>query len=517
MAGQKLPVIVAICRKLDGLPLAIELAAARAATLGINEVADHLDDRFSLLTGGRRTASPRHQTLRATLDWSYALLDEPERRLLRHLSVFPGGFTLAAATAVAAGKEPGVATGISSLVSKSLVAMEGSDAAARWRLLETVRVYLLEELIENRERDEAMRRLAEFGIALFSPFSIGDQLQDAIDNLGHYRREIDNLRAALRWSLSSSGDPVLGVRLAAVASHFWIATSLVSECCEWCQLALSQVGAAAGTRFEMVLQCSFGFALIYTQGMIPQAREALAHALVLARQLDDFDYQQRAICGLWFHSARSMEVKDASRFAREYEKIAEAGDVHAQAIAAWLLGVPQTYLGDHAKANERLQWTIDHYPVASRRRDMIRLGGDPRASALAHRTINLLSLGFLDTASRESRTAVDEARSANQLSVLCVSLAWAAGFISLSLGETETARVYGDELVSIAYKHGLRPFHATGRCVQGSLEAKDGNPDIGVASLRSGLGEMQDARYLLFYPFFQTKLASVLGSTRSLR
>jgi non-specific serine/threonine protein kinase len=132
-----LPTIAAICRHLDGMPLAIEFAAARAATLGIEEVERHLDDRFALLSGGRRTALPRHQTLRATLDWSYELLPEEERRQLRTLAAFPAGFTLEAATAVADDAKSTVASLISNLVSKSLVtvdiAAKASGVGVCWR------------------------------------------------------------------------------------------------------------------------------------------------------------------------------------------------------------------------------------------------------------------------------------------------------------------------------------------------------------------------------------------------
>lgn len=509
--GEKLPAISAICRKLDGMPLAIEFAAARAATLGIDKVAEHLDDRFALLTGGRRTALPRHQTLRATLDWSYELLPEAEQRLLRHLSVFPAGFTLEAAAGVVSGSQSSVATGISSLVSKSLVTVDASEGATRWRLLETVRMYSLEKLAISQEYQQAMRRLVDFCSELFAPFAIESQLQAAIDDLSRFRREVDNLRAGLKWAFSPGGETVLGVELAANASDFWIAASLVPECCEWAQKALSEIGSASGKRWEMILLCSFGIALIYTQGMTPHARDVLAKALALARRLEDFDHQQRATCGLWLHSARSMALKDAIGFAREYEELARDRDIHSQATAAWLVGVPQTYLADHVRAQERLQWAIDHYPIASRRRDMIRLGGDPRASSQAHHTVNLLSQGFLDAASRVSRLAVEEARNADQPNVLCVSLAWAAGFVSLSLGELETANDYGEELIALSYKHGLRPFHAAGLCVRGSLAAKRGDPEAGVGLLRSGLSEMLDARYLLFYAFFRTELATTLG------
>src|SRR5271166_3153670 len=156
--------IAAICRRLDGIPLAIELAAARAAVLGVEEVATHLDDRFRILTGGRRTALPRHQTLRATLDWSYELLSEPERVILRRLAVFAGVFRLEAASAVIASSEIApaeVVDGIANLVAKSLVQRE-SGAIARYRLLDTTRAYALEKLDECGERQSCAQRHAEY-------------------------------------------------------------------------------------------------------------------------------------------------------------------------------------------------------------------------------------------------------------------------------------------------------------------------------------------------------------------
>lgn len=509
--GDELPAITAICRQLDGIPLAIEFAAARAATLGIQQVAGRLDDRFTLLTGGRRTALPRHQTLRATLDWSYELLLEEERTLLRHLAIFPAGFTLDAATAVMSDTESRVALGISGLVSKSLVVLDASESAPRWRLLETVRIYSLEKLSDGGERGPALCRLAEYCLALFAPFASESELQSAIDNLGRYRRDVDNLRAALNWAFSPAGELPTAVRLAATTSDFWVALSLVPEACEWAGKALEGMGEAAGTRSEMVLQCSLGFALIYTQGMSPHACEALRRALALAREFEDFDYQQRATCGLWLFSARSAALNDALSFARGYEEIAKARDVQSRATAAWLVGVPQSYRASHVEASEQLRWAIDHYPVIWRRRDMIRLGGDVRCSALSHNVVNLLSLGHLDAASRTAGIAIEEARGTNQPFVLCVAL-WSAGFLAMSLGELEKANDCSEELVDLASKRALRPFYAAGLCLRGIVAAKRGQPEAGIDPLRSGLGEMQAARYLLFYPCFRTKFAAILGT-----
>src|SRR6516162_2808078 len=173
LAGEFLPqreelqAVGAICRRLDGIPLAIEFAAARAAVLGPGTVLARLAERFALLAGAHRTALPRHQTLRATLDWSYDLLSEPERRLLQRVSIFAGAFTLQGATAVTSDVRgssgaSAVTEGIANLAAKSLVTLDKSSPTGRWRLLETIRAYALEKLTDAGETEKAARLHAQF-------------------------------------------------------------------------------------------------------------------------------------------------------------------------------------------------------------------------------------------------------------------------------------------------------------------------------------------------------------------
>ena len=196
--------IVEICRHLDGIPLAIEFAAARAALVGIEQVAAGLRDRFALLTGGRRTAIPRHRTLRAALDWSYQLLSKEEQRLLRHLAVFPAGFTFEAAQAVSGidGHGQSIVEDLSSLVSKSLCERINPASPTRWRLLETIRAYALEELAENGEYPDAARRHAEYFQDFVPPVAAGSRGWLSRDDAQRCVRELDNVRAALDWAFS---------------------------------------------------------------------------------------------------------------------------------------------------------------------------------------------------------------------------------------------------------------------------------------------------------------------------
>jgi predicted ATPase len=176
--AENLRAIAAICRRLDGIPLAIEFAAARAAMLGPEVVLSRLHDRFELLIGGRRTALPRHQTLRATLDWSYDLLPGPERCLLRRLGVFAAGFTIEGANAVMSDQgytASALLEQIANLVSKSLVTLDGSAPSGRWGLLETIRAYALEILAESGESEQTERHCAVFFRDLARPTPRGSR------------------------------------------------------------------------------------------------------------------------------------------------------------------------------------------------------------------------------------------------------------------------------------------------------------------------------------------------------
>ena len=212
--GRNAAAAAAICRRLDGIPLAIELAAARGVALGIAEIAAWLDDRFHLLTSGHRTALPRHQTLRATLDWSYELLPEPECVVVRRLAIFAGGFVLAAASAVVTDADTAasdVVHYVANLVAKSLVVADIGGSLTRYRLLDTTRAYALEKLAQNGELDAVARRHAEFYRDLFEQAETEWETRPTAEWLADYGWRLDNLRAALDWAFSPGGDLSVGV------------------------------------------------------------------------------------------------------------------------------------------------------------------------------------------------------------------------------------------------------------------------------------------------------------------
>jgi predicted ATPase/DNA-binding winged helix-turn-helix (wHTH) protein len=362
---ENLPAIVAICRRLDGIPLAIEFAAARAATLGLDQVASRLDDRFRLLTAGRRTALPRHQTLRATLDWSYELLPETERCLLRRLAIFAAGFTLEAAIALMSDDITVASTvveGIANLVAKSLVTLDGSVPSGRWRLLETIRAYAIEKLVESSEAEQVARRHAEFFRDLFTSTVPGPKLQSSIEDLGRHGREIDNVRAALDWSFSPSGDFPIGIVLTAAYAPVWLHLSLVVECRERIERALDRLDPdeSQSVPLRMRLHTALGLTL-QVRG---NPREAQNH---LERAFDCYVALREQRCSTRYHYdqpvmiramlARAMWVRglvdQATVQARMSIEAAQATDSKFLLWALYLAVCPMTLITGDLVAAER--------------------------------------------------------------------------------------------------------------------------------------------------------------------
>jgi len=340
----RLEAIAAICRRLDGIPLAIEFAAARAAAIGVEQVLSHLDNRFALLTSGRRTALPRHQTLRAAFDWSYELLPEPERRLLRRLSVFPAGFTLEAAGAIMRGVDSGasaVIAGIANLVAKSLLASHDSAPDGRWRYLETIRAYALEELAGSGEGGEVARRHAEHYRDLLDGAEAQWESLPMAQLRANYGWQIDNVRAAIGWAFSPDGDALLGVALTTAAIPLWMQLSSLEESHSWTRRAIANLLATPNQdiRLEMKLQASLGNSLSIVGGSVTEIEAAWARTLHLAERLGDADHQLRALYGLW-----SLKDRGCVPIARQF--LAVASTPIDRLLGEDMIAMSSHWLGD---------------------------------------------------------------------------------------------------------------------------------------------------------------------------
>ena len=506
--------VAEICRRLDGIPLAIELAAACGGVLGIPEIAARLDDRFRLLTGGHRTALPRHQTLRATLDWSYELLPEPERVMLRRLAIFTGGFTLTAASAVAAGAEfaaSDVVDGVANLIVKSLVAADVGGAIARYRLLETTRAYALEKLAESGEIERIARRHAEcyrdWLAAVVQDKTVTDDWRAA------YAPEIDNLRAALAWAFAPAGDAAIGIALATESAPVWLGMSLLTECHDWTGKAVASLDPSGrGTRREMQLQAALGFSLMFTKGMISETHAALTRAVELAENLDDPDYQLRSLFGLCAFRIRLADCRGALELARQCEAVADrVSDPGARATSDWTLGVSLFYAGNLAGAQTHLLRVRAGHRSASRRAEAVRLGFDRRIHALGILGMIRWLQGFPDRAIQASRSALDEAPTLEHPVSLCIAT-WTGGVLSLWVGDLAAAERLTAILLDHTEKHSLDSFHPFGLGFAGELSATRGNFVVGVRLLRACLDGLRETLHRTFYVVFLGGLAKALAA-----
>jgi len=341
--------VAEVCRRLDGIPLAIELAAGRLTALSVEDLARRLGDRFRLLTGGRRTALPRQRTLRALVDWSYELLARDERAVLEQLAVFSGGFSLDAAERVCAVDPPGAAPvldAVEHLVEKSLVIADAQrETETRFRLLETIRQYASEKLVEGGEADRARRRHFDCFLDLAQRADAALQGPLALEWLDRLEADHDNLRAALDWSFDAA--PRDHARLAGALRRFWDAHGHFLE--GWTRLggALERHAERDAARLALLLGAgTIAYRLDYTQ----RSDDLLQQAIELAAALGDRRSEAEAL--VMQALDRSWLGADAIEpLALRGHAIAEAvGDRAVEASAALILGRVARFRGRQGEA-----------------------------------------------------------------------------------------------------------------------------------------------------------------------
>ena len=489
--------MAAICRRLDGIPLAIELAAARAAVLGVDEVATHLDDRFRILTGGRRTALLRHQTLRATLDWSYELLSEPERVILRRLAVFAGVFRLEAASAVVASPEIApaeVVDGIANLVAKSLVTVVAAGGTvARYRLLDTMRAYALEKLAESGECQWLARRHAKHCWDLIERAEAEWETRPTAAWPAEYAAEIDNLRAALDWAFSPDGDAQIGVALTAAAVPAWMQLSLLEECRGRVEQALAALATVAerDARQEMKLLAALGASRLYTRGGVPEVASAWTKALGLAESLGDPEYQKRCLWGLWSFHVNGVDYRTALSLARRFASLAATSpDPNDRFVGERMIGISYYNLGDQQSARRHIARALPEGAPPGHERQFIRLQLDPRVTARVHLARIFWLQGFPDSAMREAERSVNDARAAEHAISFSYALHRAACPVPLWNGDLAAAGHCADMLLEHAKRHALAHWQLYGWGYQGAVAIRRGDVATGLRLLRSCFKEL---------------------------
>ena len=507
------PMVGEICRRLDGIALAIEIAAGRVNAFGVKGTAALLDDRFKLLGEGRRTALHRHQTLAAALDWSYSLLSSEESLVLRRLSAFVGIFSVEAVRAVVGADDVDEAEAVAvvgDLVAKSLITAIQIAGETRYRLLDTTRAYALTKLMESGDADDVFRRHAAYYLRLAERSEITARSEPDVEGVGVLELHLGNIRAALEWCFLQQRELQIGVALAAAAAPLLLEMSLVPECRRWAELAIVHLEASTrGTSREVTLQAALGLSLMFSQSNSEEARKALHRGLEVAERLNDLPSQLQLIGRLHLFHYRTGDFRKALAFAERGEVVArEMNDLGALAAANSLLGVSHHLMEDLATARRHLESAVMYVP-ASKHVDMLHFGLDYRNRAGICLARTLWLLGYADRATDVAKQTAREAGKLNHPLTLCIALIWAVS-VYLWNGDWENAEESIEQLISHARNRALVPYEAAGIGVRGYLAVMRGDHQAGLPMLRHALSEMHAHHYELMTTAFNSALAEGL-------
>jgi predicted ATPase/DNA-binding winged helix-turn-helix (wHTH) protein len=505
-------IVARICRTLDGIALAIELAASRTGAHGIRGIAELLDNRFKLVCQGLRTALPRHQTLNAMLDWSYNLLPDREKMVLCRLSVFAGHFTLKAAHCVALeteAQDEDATDAVANLVAKSLLSTALIDGLPYYRMLDTTRAYAATKLAGHGEADRIARRHAVF----YSRFLQGEEvIQSAFGehDLSGYAPHIGNVRAGLEWAFSERGDAAVGVELAASAAPLFIGLSLLDECRRWCERALGALDEASrGTRQEMILQAALATSSMYSSGHIGQVRTAVERGLSLAEVLEDLPYQMQLLAGLNNLLIRFGDLRPALALAEQLRVLAQGTKNAADlTMADLMLAATHHVLGNQAAAQRHCENALTHAAELGSVNAKL-FGYDHRCFALALLARALWLRGLSDQALRTAQQAIDEAANRHHPVSVCFSLAYAAP-VFLWTGDLGKAGDLIERLIVHAGRHSVELYQAAGLGLKGQLAIARDEAEAGLDLLRSALETLRAKKQNVWATVFTGALADGL-------
>jgi predicted ATPase/DNA-binding winged helix-turn-helix (wHTH) protein len=508
------PFVAEICRRLDGIGLAIELAAAQVDTLGVPGLAISLRDSFDGLTRGRRTALPRHQTLHAVLDWSHSLLDAPQRFVLSQLSVFNKEFTMEAARAVASDEGAiDVAGCVGDLVAKSLVVADRSIHPARYHLLDMTRAYAAEKLSgSGRMHEASLRHAAHFHSVFRHAAAQWQESQDA-DRLVLHNRDMGNLRAALDWAFSPQGDSALGVGLTVAAIPLWYQLSMVDECLMRVRQALDWIERQdrPDDPSVMMLYAALGFPHMRAISGRPSGAKAWERSLEIARRVDDVDFQLRALWALWVDRTNGGNPRAALEMAEEFHRLSERSqDSTDRLIGERMRARSLHFLGDQRGAEMHVRRMLDMYRAPANGAHLARFQYEQRLTARITLARALWLRGRADEALGEVEDMIETALRADHNLTTCHVLSDAVCPIYLMAGDLERAQHYTSMLFERTKAHALDVWHAYAECFQGDILIRQGRAAAGVPLVRDAQDRLERAGFHLYRTVFRAVLASGL-------
>jgi predicted ATPase/DNA-binding winged helix-turn-helix (wHTH) protein len=503
------PIVAEICRRLDGIALALELAAARVGVHGVRGTAALLDKQFRLRWRGRRTALPRHQTLSATLDWSYNLLSPTEQLVLRRLAVFVGGFSLEAALdVVAESLGPAELTEtLATLVDKSLVTSDRTTAT-RYRLLDTTRTYAWQKLSESGENLKIVPRHCEHMIHALEQFGATIWALPSPESIDFFVLNLSNVRAAMDWSFSDHGDTGLGAKLAGASACLFFQAGLLPECAAWTERAIEILDTSSkGTRLELELLACFATSFMITRGNVPAVRTALVRALDIAERLNTTPMEQLYfLLALYKWQVRSGDFRGLRELTARIETVTqEISDPAADAIAHAYIANTYYHTGENREVRRHVQIALTA-PV--------HLSKLNQASVWQFRGIQsilagcLWVLGYPEQAAAMTEEVLQEVENLNQPDVLCYKLIPGV-MLYLETGDWQRAEQLIQRLSTVATKHELLTYVRASVGWQGCLAVSRGDLLPGIELLQTALAALHENGYELYRP--QLSLTLVEG------
>jgi len=510
------PYVAEICRKLDGVPLAIELAAGRVAALGIKNIVTSLVSRLELLKLGRRTSVPRHRTLRATLDWSYDLLSDIEKIVFRRIAPFVSHFTLEGARHIVGelgSSDGGIFDAIAGLVEKSLLTTRIDETQVRYRLLDTTRAYALEKLELHTEKDAVLLRHAQYVTEHLESQKEILATQARADRVAFYSSQLGDVRAALEWSFGPNGDDETATRLAAACTRLFLELSLMIECQVWAERAVVRLGdQGKNSRREMEICASLPLALMHMEGSNERVREGFCRALDIAVEQQDLAYELRLLSGLFMYSRWTTDINGALEIAARSKKVAlQTGDPDDIALAESMLGAANHLAGNHPVAQHHFEQGLRYSASGSRfqagqhmfHHTSLLLVGMARC---------LLYKGVFDRAQAYAKLAVAESEKSGHPPTLCRTLSLILP-LYLTLADHQLAEQYITQLTDLSASSFLKPYRAVAAGLRGQLLLAQNDLGGAVPLLKRALQELQALRHEMLNMDFVCDLSAGLIAT----
>jgi predicted ATPase/DNA-binding winged helix-turn-helix (wHTH) protein len=506
------PGVAEICRRLDGLALAIELAATRIDAFGVGGLLKQLDDRFRVLVG-LRAAPARHRTLTATLDWSYGLLSEESSAVLRALSVFAGVFDIEGASAVSSVAPSATAAVVAELAAKSLLAVDLEVDMVAYRLLETTRAYCRDKLDESGDADAVRQRHAEHVCMMLERAMVSRSGPPAREWEATYRGVLDDLRAALAWADRHPVNRQLLFRLTLGGCRLWNHFSLNDECRVNVTKAIQELHAAGltGTQTEMQLQESLAGAIICTQGLLPRATEAARRALNLAIRVDDIGYHLRCLRIIGVNELLGGDLLSGMRTLETFTALAAVEDPSVVPAGAVHLASGEFFLGRLDGARRRLEDLKRRYAREVDSSYFARFLWDVEVVGGMVLSNVLWVAGLPDTSVYTALAAVEHAQKtghelsvSNALAFTCPLFLWNGQFEQCHRYVTmwdEKAKRYG----IIAWRPVIRFYQGALACEMGLAKSTE------LDDIRNALEELRAMNHMVKFPYYKGVLADELA------